>query len=78
MPNLLAQTFNSSFRYNVLPLNDPRFDDNRHLIYPNVFEIKDTTDVQNSASYLLIVTRQVPLVEQKLLILPEHPNSPGV
>jgi hypothetical protein len=48
----LAQTFNSSFRYidNVLSLNNARFGDYLHRIYPNELEVKDTTDTQKSAS----------------------------
>ena len=50
----LAQTFNFSFRYidDVLSLNNSRFGDYLHLIYPNELEIKDTTDTTKSASYL--------------------------
>ena len=50
----LAQTFNFSFRYidDVLSLNNSRFCDYLHLIYPSELEIKDTTDTPKSASYL--------------------------
>ena len=50
----LAQTFNSSFCYivNVLSLNNSRFGDYLHRIYPSELEVKDTTDTQKSASYL--------------------------
>lgn len=50
----LAQAFNFSFRYidDVLSLNNPRFNDYLHLIYPSELEIKDTTDTPSSASYL--------------------------
>ena len=50
----LARTFNFSFRYidDVLSLNNPRFGDFLHLIYPIELEIKDTTDTVKSASYL--------------------------
>ena len=50
----LAQSFNFSFRYidDVLSLNNPKFTDYLHLIYPNELEIKETTDTPNSASYL--------------------------
>ena len=50
----LAQAFNFSFRYidDVLSLNNPRFNDYLHLIYPGELEIKDTTDTPSSASYL--------------------------
>jgi hypothetical protein len=49
----LAQTFNSSFRYiyYVLSLNNSRFGDYLHHIYPNELEVKDTTDTQTRASY---------------------------
>ena len=42
----LTHTFNSSFRYiyDVLSLNNSRFGDYLHLIYPNEPEVKDTTD----------------------------------
>ena len=50
----LARSFNYSFRYidDVLSLNNSRFIDYVHLIYPNELEIKDTTDTEKSASYL--------------------------
>ena len=50
----LAQSFNFSFRYidDVLSLNNSRFGDFLHLIYPSQLEIKDTTDTVKSASYL--------------------------
>jgi hypothetical protein len=50
----LAQTFNSSFCYidDVLSLNNSRFGDYLHRIYPNELQVKDTTDTQKSASYL--------------------------
>ena len=50
----LAQSFNFSFRYidDVLSLNNSRFGDFLHLIYPSQFEFKDTTDTVKSASYL--------------------------
>ena len=49
-----AQTFNSSFRYidDVLSLNNSRFGDYEHRIYPNEHETKDTTDTKKYASYL--------------------------
>ena len=49
-----AQSFNFSFRYidDVLSLNNSRFGDFLHLIYPSQLEIKDTTDTVKSASYL--------------------------
>ena len=48
----LSQTFNSSFHYieEVLSLNNSRFDNYLHLIYPNKLEVKDTADTQRSAS----------------------------
>jgi hypothetical protein len=50
----LAHSFNFSFRYidDVLSLNNSRFGDFLHLIYPSQLEIKDTTDTVKSASYL--------------------------
>ena len=50
----LARSFNFSFRYidDVLSLNNPRFGDFLHLIYPDELEIKDTTDTPKSACYL--------------------------
>ena len=50
----LALSFNLTFRYidDVLSLNNPRFGDFLHLIYPKELEIKDTTDSEKSASYL--------------------------
>jgi len=45
---------NSGFRYidDVLSLNNSRFSNYLHLLYPNQLEVKDTTDTQMSASYL--------------------------
>jgi hypothetical protein len=50
----LAQILNSSFHYidDVLSLNNYRFIDYLHIFYPNKLEVKDTTDTQNSASYI--------------------------
>jgi hypothetical protein len=50
----LAQILNSSFHYidGVLSLNNYRFSDYLHIFYPNKLEVKDTTDTQNSASYI--------------------------
>jgi hypothetical protein len=50
----LAQTFKSSIFYiaDVLSLNNSRFGDYLHRIYPNELEVKDTTDTQKYASYL--------------------------
>ena len=52
----LAHTFNSSFRYidDVLSLNNSRFGDYLHHIYPNELKVKDTADTQKSASYVYI------------------------
>jgi hypothetical protein len=50
----LAHTFYSSFRCidDVLSLINSRFGDYYlHCIYPNVLDVKDTTDTQSSASY---------------------------
>ena len=50
----LARCFNFSFRYidDVLSLNNDKFRDSLHLIYPSELEIKETTDTTKSASYL--------------------------
>ena len=50
----LAQSFNFTFRYidDVLSLNNSRFCDVFHRIYPIELEIKDTTNTDRSASYL--------------------------
>ena len=50
----LAQTFNSSFCHinDVLSLNNYRFADYLHIIYPKELEVKDTAETQKSASYL--------------------------
>ena len=50
----LAKQFNFTFRYidDVLSLNNSRFSDNLHLMYPEEMKIKNTTDSRNSASYL--------------------------
>lgn len=50
----LAQTFNLTFRYidDVLSLNNAKFGDYLHSIYPSELEIKDTTNTLRSASYL--------------------------
>ena len=57
--NKLVQTFNSNIRYidDILSLNNYRFADYRHRIYPNEHGVKDTTDTQRSASYLAIENR---------------------
>jgi hypothetical protein len=50
----LARSFNFTFRYidDVLSLNNSRFGDSVDRIYPIELEIKDTTDIDRSASYL--------------------------
>jgi hypothetical protein len=47
----LAQNSNSSFHYSddVLSLNNTRFGDYLHHIYPNELEVKGTTDTQKFA-----------------------------
>jgi len=49
-----SQIFNFSFPYidDVLSLNNSRFAEYLHHIYPNGLEVEDTTDNQKSASYL--------------------------
>ena len=46
MKKKLAKTFNFSFRFigYVLFLNDARFGDDLHLIYPNELKIQDKTE----------------------------------
>ena len=50
----LVQNFNSSFRYidDILSLNNSRFGDYLHRIYPHELEAKDATDTQKSSVYL--------------------------
>ena len=50
----LARSFSFTFRYidDVLSLNNSRFGDVFHSIYPIELEIKYTTDTDRSASYL--------------------------
>ena len=50
----LAKSFNFTFRYidDVLSLNNKKFTDYIHRIYPPELEIKDTTDSSTSAAYL--------------------------
>ena len=50
----LAQSFNFNFRYidDVLSLNNSRFGDFLHLIYPSQLEIKSATDPVKPASYI--------------------------
>jgi hypothetical protein len=50
----LAQSFNFTFRYidDVHSLNNSKFGDFVHRIYPIELQVKDTTDTARSASYL--------------------------
>ena len=50
----LDRSFDRSFRYidDVLSLNNPSFKIIIHRIYPKKREMKDTTDIAKSASYL--------------------------
>ena len=50
----LARKFNFTFRYidDVMSLNNSKFNDFVHKIYPEELEIKDTTESTNAASYL--------------------------
>jgi len=52
----LTQAFNSIFRYidDALSLNNSRFGDDLHCIYPNELEVKHTTHTQKYASYLYL------------------------
>jgi hypothetical protein len=52
----LARSFNFKFRYidDVLSLNNSRFGDFVDRIYPIELEIKDTTDTDRSALYLVL------------------------
>ena len=52
--NKLARSFSFTFRYidDVLSLNNSRFGDFVDRIYPIELEIKDTIDIDRSASYL--------------------------
>ena len=54
-----AHSFNFTFRYidDVLSLNNNRLSDHLHLLYPSELEIKDTTDTDQSASYLDLFSR---------------------
>ena len=53
-----SRSFNFTFRYiaDVLSLNNSRFGDFVHRIYPIELEIKDNTDTDRSASYLDTLT----------------------
>ena len=50
----MIETFNSSIRYidDELSLNNSRFNDYLHLIYPNKVVVKNATYTQKSASYI--------------------------
>ena len=50
----LAAQFNFTYRYidDVLSINNPDFGNHQGQMYPAVFEIKDTTESNTSASYL--------------------------
>ena len=50
----LSQSFGFTFRYidDVLSQKNSKFGDNVDLIYPIELEIKDTTKIERSASYL--------------------------
>ena len=50
----LACSFNYTYRYidDVLSLNNSKFSDYLHVIYPDELQIKDTTDSSKSAAYL--------------------------
>jgi hypothetical protein len=54
---LLAVAFNSTFRYikDVLSINNDQFHSYVDTIYPNVHEIKDTTETSTLASYLEVL-----------------------
>ncbi|KAK3094748.1 hypothetical protein FSP39_005718 [Pinctada imbricata] len=53
----LASQFNFTFRYidDVLSINNPKFKDHLHELYPHELEIKETTESDRSASYLDIL-----------------------
>nr|ALK82329.1 copper/zinc superoxide dismutase [Pinctada fucata] len=50
----LASYFNFTYRYidDVLSINNPKFTDYLSSIYPSELEVKETTETNNSASYL--------------------------
>jgi hypothetical protein len=50
----LAVPFNHTYRYidNVLSINDNKFHDYVHLIYPDELEVKGTTEPDKFVSYL--------------------------
>ena len=53
----LASDFNFTYRYidDVLSINNPKFADYLSSIYPPELEVKETTETNNSASYLDIM-----------------------
>ena len=53
----LASDFNFTYRYidDVLSINNPKFADYLNRIYPSELEVKETTETNNSASYLDIL-----------------------
>ncbi|KAK3095093.1 hypothetical protein FSP39_010192 [Pinctada imbricata] len=53
----LASNFNFTYRYidDVLSINNPKFADYLSSIYPAELEVKETTETNNSASYLDIM-----------------------
>jgi hypothetical protein len=56
--HVLAMSFNHTFRYidYFLSINNHNFHNYVHLIYPNELKIKDTTESDKAASYLVIVS----------------------
>ena len=52
----IARSFNSNFRYtdDVFSLNISKFGNFVDSFYPRVVEIKDTTNIARSASYLAL------------------------
>ncbi|KAK3089994.1 hypothetical protein FSP39_008300 [Pinctada imbricata] len=53
----LASDFNFTYRYidDVLSINNPKFADYLSSIYPSELDVKETTETNNSASYLDIM-----------------------
>jgi hypothetical protein len=53
----LTVSFNHTFRYidDILSINNHNFHNFVHLIYPDELERKNTTESENSASYLDIL-----------------------
>ncbi|KAK3103790.1 hypothetical protein FSP39_021919 [Pinctada imbricata] len=53
----VASNFNFTYRYidDVLSINNPKFADYLSRIYPSELEVKETTETNNSASYLDIM-----------------------